>query len=160
MSIGTGRVIRPDPPPSLRGRAVRVRIRVGCSRRVRPASRHRGVIATSRPQENLVPTPGYHALLNQQKLWTGTFFLLTSGTLYGFGVPCSGEQHLPRLLRVQSQELPEHQPPIAHGTVKERFAEVSGGTRIHTCDCVDQCEAARSRDVKPTKNTVLTADGA
>ncbi len=29
---------KPDPPPSLRGRAVRVRIRVGCSRRVCLAS--------------------------------------------------------------------------------------------------------------------------
>jgi hypothetical protein len=37
----------------------------------RSASRHRGVIATCRSQENLVPTLGYHALLNQQKTWTG-----------------------------------------------------------------------------------------
>src|SRR5687768_3727354 len=55
---------------------------------------HRGVIATSRPQENLVPTLGDHALLNQQMLWTGIFFLLTTGTLYGFGV-WGHTQHIP-----------------------------------------------------------------
>ena len=35
------------------------------------------------------PTPLYHAFVKRQKLWIGTFSLLTSGTLYGLGLPSS-----------------------------------------------------------------------
>jgi hypothetical protein len=40
----------------------------------------RGVIATSRPQEKLVPTPRMPRLLIPIKLWSGRCFLLTTGT--------------------------------------------------------------------------------
>src|SRR4249919_1502385 len=42
--------------------------------------RHKQTAREPRPQ------PCSHALLNQQKPWTWRFFLLTTGTLYGFGV--------------------------------------------------------------------------
>ena len=86
---------------------------------------HRGVIATSRPQENLVPTLGYHALFNQQKLWTETFFLLTTGTLYGLGSVWRG---FPCPYPVQA--MTPHQ--INTGIIvneKKTIAKISGTTK-------------------------------